>query len=388
MLPNVDINSSLMDDMHQEGDYISSSEKKASEIGAEMIPGQPDDGNTPEVNDALAVLEGHDAEVQVTHDDLTKVFDMRETATRILAQESISQGDAEEIQRVYGSLEDEVAPVATFTEVPTKVNLDTTKAWIADKLESHFAEARNRHLDYIGRTEEYAKRLLTSLAVSIPEVLDDIESLRVVALADLSKAGTSKNFLVYRARRNTNQGQPPELVDLRRQALYNQNFVDEFEPCDILADLPTSTDIIALRETYFSKAFSILAKKAGAGREELLALHNAYHGDGAEDQYVRSLSYIELLSLLSTGVIGEFITEAYAKLLPMAEEIGGQKASLLAAKLENTPEATEKLSQSALALSDYYELLLQLEKFRTAVYMFNYRAKVVLDAFRKVLDKA
>ena len=116
----------------------------------------------------------------------------------------------------------------------------------------------------------------------------------------------------------------------------------------------------------------------------LASLHREYHNLSDSDRTYYDLTYIDILSIYVSGRIESYITEAFAALNQLAEKIVEVVPKFIASE-DGSEDQEQRWSESALEVSDFYERLMQAEKLRMTVYMFNYRAKPILEGFGKAL---
>ena len=380
------LNDDAMVDLNEEADYLTDDEGKAASAGIVRV--ETEDGLDlkvpPEIDQAVSALSDYDVQIQTTKDDVTKIYELDDVANTVLAQETIGQADAEEIERVYGGLYENVASKEEYTTAPSSINLKETKEYIEEKRAMFEVEAIQRHKDYLQKTSEQAICLLQCLNEKVvPETMEMLEQLRRLSQDDLTKASVSKKFLIYTKEVKNDKGEvtrSPELIDLKKQRLYDSIKREEYEIPEWLMCLPEDDDIRKLREVFHSAQFRKLMSETNAYRDVLDSLHNDFHRTyGKEDRY--TLTYIELLMVFASGKIEEYLQKAFESLTLVANNA----KPVIEKMLDDTPKTREMLSECALAVSDFYEKLLTAEKFRMLAYMLCYRAEPILAGFRKAL---
>lgn len=380
------LNDAALDDLDQEADYLTQGEGEAASIGvARVVTDDELDVKVPkEVDEAVSALSDYDVQIQTTKDDVTKIHELSDVANTVLAQETISQADAEEVNRVYGGLYEEVASAKEYTQAPSSINLQQTKDFVKEKLEDVKQTAIQRHQEYMSKTFTHASCLLKCLKEDLlPELYEDMEVARRHALSDLAEASVSKKFVIYSTPRMNKEGevsQPPRLVDLKTLAMYDSVRREEYELPASLQSLPSDDDVHKLRDVFHGAVFRKLMKESDLYRDVLESLHRSYHefGDGRGDVYC--LTYIDLLGILSSGKIESYIKDAFNAL----EEVFVNAEAVINKTLADGA-SEEDLSESSLIVSDLYEKLLLAEKFRMTMAMFLYRAKPILEGFRAAL---
>ena len=384
---NKSLNDQAMDDLHEEADYLTEDEGKAASLGTVRVETEEAlDLKVPkEVDQAVSALSDYDVQIQTTKDDITKVYELEDVASTVLAQETIGQADAEEIERVYGGLYDNVASKQEYTAAPSSINLKETKNYVEERKALFESEAIQRHKDYLKNTSEQAYCLLQCLYESVyPETMDMLEQTRRVCIEDLSKASLSKNFLIYTKETRNDKGEVtrmPELIDLKTLRLYDSIKREEYTIPDTLQCLPDDDDVRKLREVFHSNQFRKLMTESSLYRDVLESLHRDFHNYSGSREECYDLTYVDLLTVFTSGKIEEYLQKAFEALADVAKSA----KPIIEEMLSDSQKTKEQLSECALATSDFYEKLLTAEKFRMMAYMLCYRAEPILAGFRKAL---
>lgn len=383
------LNTEAMDDIQGDADYLTTDEGKSAKDGTvRIIADDHLDVNVPkDIDEAVSALDGYDIQIQTTKDDIVKIRELDELSGIIMAQETISQSDAEEVERVYGGLYDNVAQAREYTQSPSSVNLKETKAYMATALKETTESAISRHREYLTKTYEHAMCLLTCLNEKlIQETLGEFDELREQSRKDIASAAVSTNFLVYTAPLTNDAGEetsPPRLVDLKKVRLYGELKEGYVIPSS-LACLPSNDDIRMLREVFHSDPIRRLMRESNLFQDVLESLHRDYHNTNSSNREFFDLSYLDLLLVFVSGKIEEYLTKAFKALNEVSEKMAEVVPVLIANEVTEVGKEVA-WSESALAVSDFYEKLMNAEKFRMATYMLMYRAKPILDGFRKAL---
>ena len=383
------LNDEALSELNDDADYLTDGNSKDTIKDTIVVAcdNKVDLDVPDDIDAAVSALDGYDVELQTSKDDVVKVTALDDLANTVLAQETISQADAEEVERVYGGLYENVASQKEFTQTPTSVNLKETQQYVEATLEATKTAAINRHKEYLVKTYDHATCLLKCLNEKLlPELLDELAKLREQSTADLAKASVSKNFLVYTKELKNDAGQvtsSPRLIDLKNSML----FCDIKEQYDIpasLRSLPSKDDIEMLREVFYGVVFKRLMSVSKITTDILASLHREYHSLSDGDRTYYDLTYIDILSIYVSGRIESYITEAFAALNQLAEKIVEVVPKFIASE-DGSEDQEQRWSESALEVSDFYERLMQAEKLCMTVYMFNYRAKPILEGFGKAL---
>lgn len=381
------LNDEAMDDLHEEADYLTQSEGEAASLGVVRVETEDAiDLKLPKnIDEAVSALSDYDVQIQTTKDKVTKVFELDDVASTVLAQETISQADAAEVERVYSGLYDAVAGPKEYTEAPSSINLKATQDYVAEKKIEALSNAFSDHKTYVEKTSKHVFCLLHCLNEEmLPMTLDEFDALRRKATDDLSKASVSNNFLVYTKECKNEAGEitkAPELIDLKNLRLYGSIEDRDYQIPESLNCLPDADDITKLREVYHGKAFRSLMMTSNIYRDVLEALHRDFHSDGSTERNFYDLTYLDLLTVFASGKIETFLTRTFEAL----NAVASQATPVIERVLSSDSMSKEELSETALAVSDFYEKLMSAEKFRSVAYMFCYRAKPILDGFRQAL---
>lgn len=86
--------------------------------------------NEAEVAAAISQLENYQTAIATNEDGVTKVRDMNEIVSSILASESVSRADAEQIRKAYPEDFDSEFHLNEFTEVPTRVGFESIRKFV------------------------------------------------------------------------------------------------------------------------------------------------------------------------------------------------------------------------------------------------------------------
>lgn len=377
------INEDILAELNKDSDFI----KPADDITGDAVSITDPDGvgTTPDVQEAIDAISAQDSEAEENKQAAVKVGELKDVADRIMATETISIVDAEEVQRVYGGLEESVAPVATYSEAPTKTNLVPTQRYVAKKLTEETDRTLVRHLNYVNATYGSSKKLLELLKGQMAELLAEFEEVRIRAAADLSKASLSQRFKAFTA--ESGEGGDKKLgplVDMKAVCLYSQDFNKDFIIDGNTLKLPTREETYSFREVYFSDAFKkLLRSSEKASRDPLVALHRAFHNDtGSGSPY--GVSYIDLLTLFSSGKVEYLLTLFVEEVERVSKIVDEEYEKLTKPDAEIVPWS-EEFRESTLLFSNFYEALLQLEKYRMVTKMFIYRSLPIIEGFGSVL---
>lgn len=86
--------------------------------------------NEAEIAAAISQLENYQTAIATNEDGVTKVRDMNEIVSSILASESVSRADAEQIRKAYPEDFDSEFHLNEFTEVPTRVGFESIRKFV------------------------------------------------------------------------------------------------------------------------------------------------------------------------------------------------------------------------------------------------------------------
>lgn len=378
----VSLNDEAVDDLHADGEYLTTAEGDMNNGGKALLVADPSMTDGGDLQEKISVLTGLDIEIQTTENDVDRVRDLETVAKTVLAQESISQSDAEQINRVVGGLFEKVAGPKEFTEVPTRANLIKVKEYVGAKVTEAKLDLLARHRKLTSSTFEAAVCLGEALTERLlPETIALYESLRQKAMADLEIASTTK-ALIYYKKRSPNSTEPPLLIDLRNAWVNPSNLNKDLENAD--PDLPQDSDVSAFYQIIQSSSFRRLIKSAEMAYIDLPSVlkHSIAQDTGAPSVYY---SYLELLGLFTQGQILSFLENAKIGMDKFFEDGKSFYAGVKEQIDGDLPLEVirEQLSQ----IGNFYALIIELEKYRTVAQVFAMRAENILEAYGKVIRK-
>lgn len=378
----VSLNDEAVDDLHADGEYLTTAEGDMNNGGKALLVADPSLTDGGDLQEKISVLTGLDIDIQTTENDVDRVRDLETVAKTVLAQESISQSDAEQINRVVGGLFEKVAGPKEFTEVPTRANLIKVKEYVGAKVTEAKLDLLARHRKLTSSTFEAAICLCEALTERLlPETIALYEELRQKSMADLEIASTTKSLMYYK-KRSPNNTEPPILVDLRNFGINTSAPGESLENGD--PDLPQNTEIRAFYEILQSSSFR---KLVNASTMTYVDLPSVLKYSIAQDSSAPTIyySYVELLGLFTQGQILAFLENAKIGMDKFFEDGKVFYAGVKEQIDGDLPLATirEQLSQ----ISNFYGLVIELEKYRSVAQTFAMRAENILEAYGKVIRK-
>lgn len=359
-------------------------------IGAD--PGAVND--TPEqVQAALDALLNANTQIATTEDNITKVADLKDVVSTVMAQESISQSDVEEIDRkVGGYLGDEVS-IKEFTEAPSRIGLEQTRQFAQRRLEDQVASTKQQFEAFVAATKDHAVTLLTSLQKSVPVTIEMLESAEYVAARDLPRHAKCNRFWAFHTNK---EGQPDgDAFDLRYGYIrsgYDEGLIGVPEEIQqvhamVFRAFNQAADFKPLREL-------LMAQSLNAANEPFRqVLNKVKHGTGSEEERVRASSFINALQVLASGGLSRFLS----LVLSRAAEAAGEVERML--QVANAPGAVLKeerddygayegaLANACREMSEYYLVLTKLAQYEQAARLFVNATVPLIDAFGRVLDR-
>lgn len=203
------LNDEAIDDLNAESDYLTHEEGKVASVG-DVTVNASDDGEGVEVknpDNITALIDQEDIKIKTVTDSVETYHTYGEVADTILAQESISQSDSQYVEQHMPGLYENVSVKQGFTEGPTRVNLDKTKAYVSGQLESQRQAAIQVYNTYIQKqSASVALQKNALLTKTLSEMLDELERLRNQAVDDLSVTSISKNLVSVEVSDSTTDG--------------------------------------------------------------------------------------------------------------------------------------------------------------------------------------
>ena len=151
---------------------------------------------TTDVDAVIAAMPNYDAKIVALVDGEAKVHDVSTLSAQLLTTESIGQGDAEEIAAMLPELQDEVAAVNEYSQVPTRTNLEATQRFVTRKLEE-LKTQRNADLRAFLETEFKAIMTLDLMTITA-ELIAELDRLQALSVQDLQVVTASKAFFAVK----------------------------------------------------------------------------------------------------------------------------------------------------------------------------------------------
>lgn len=192
------LNDEAIENLNAESDYLTNEEAKAV-IPSAISVDASDVGGGIEVKDPDTVIElidHEDIKIKTVTDNIEAYHTYGEVANTILAKESINQTDSQYVEQHMPGLYENVAMRQGFTEASTRVNLDKTKAYVSERVESQRQSALQIYNTYIQKqSASISLQKNTLLTKSIDAMLDELERLRRQAIEELSITSISKNLV-------------------------------------------------------------------------------------------------------------------------------------------------------------------------------------------------
>ena len=233
------------------------------------------------VDAAVAAMPNYDAKIVSMTDKVAKVYDVQKLATQLLATESISQSDAEEIVGVLPGLQDEVATVKEYSQVPTRTNLTATQNYVQSKEAELVNELDAELKDFL--KGEFTALISLRMADAVAPIAQSLTKLMELSREDLVAVGASKNFFGVKASGND------RTVDLRELPLRDMAVLSNYAA--LPSFIPHYIIVMGLNEISSSHIFG------------------AYHQLCCPEVQSPDWTYHRLLVFFSTGGHRELLEE-------------------------------------------------------------------------------
>lgn len=147
--------------------------------------------------DAMAKLPTMDVAFQVVSDGVTKVIDLKDVESEILAHESICQSQAENIHAVFENFVGVQVRLSEFTKSPTKTNLAYTKKFMKTRIAKEEASVVAKFQVLIDQPLEDGKNIISNLVANyLPTIYGDLFQLKTQALGLNEALKVNKNLVV------------------------------------------------------------------------------------------------------------------------------------------------------------------------------------------------
>jgi len=383
MSPDTPLNEAAIEDLEQEGEYLTTSEGSGEAEGRALLITDHSVLNGDDLQKAISTLDGYDIDIQTTQDEVTKVRSLESVAKLVLAQESIAQSDAEEIERVVGGLYENVAGRKEFTELPTRAHLLKVKEYVGEKVNEAKGSLIARHRKLTVSTFDSALCLCTALNDSLlPEIISYLEQLRSMALSDLEVASKTKRLLYY-AKRGNDSIQKLNLADLRQIIIRPMTFQESYVNAD--PELPNEK---ALSGFYQAASNASLRKLISLSQMVYIDLPTSLKDSAAgrvSDGNVTGFSYLSLLGFLAQGELLTFFDNARIGL----ESVMAQATSTYEnfKSLSDEAMTPDLIKDQLTEIGCFYSVILELEKYRNIAQDFAVQSEPILTAYSKVIRK-
>ena len=367
------LNADALDELDQEASFIKEPEIDDQIKDRAIVKVEPAEDDEAMVK-SMIVLQDYDTTLQTTEDGISRLHSLDEITDTVLSSETISQSTAEELNRVFESFSEVVAPSNEFTQVPTKTHLKASQNFVQSEYQKEQQEVLNTFIQFINTEAKEAQLLLNCIVDErYPQTAELLEQLNHEALLDLQRASQSRNFLLYNTRN--------ELVDFRVRMIHSGLDYSEFD--NIPEAFPKKAIIKGLFDSFNSVEFRDLYRSAQIfvhrQNEELL---KEYQKDS--DAFV-SFDYLSLLSCFAENRLGTYLQATNEEMLAIQEDIYPKLELILS---EGTVE--EKLSQIEELLPRVRAYLRGLTKYYrhlNSARWFCHYAQAYMNACRNVLDQ-
>lgn len=318
---------------------------------------------------SIEKLKEHLPRLVAIKESIQSALSMDSIAKTVLAMESISSSDAQDIQQAYPGLTDDVAQPGEFTEVPTRTNLDKVQRYVKSALDAAKDTLKITQHEYINETKDSAAGILAALStVFVPRLLGDLEMLKTEALNEMADKASVGGYLFY-----TNDDKP-RLLDLKRTAIRYMSSYGEVIDENIVAEGKRLGDIVA--QPFVQKALE-LSKFASYAADNGNLLHKTWHYQHPEEKELLC-TYIDLMMLLGSGRLIEFIDASLQSLQ--------KEGQVVQAELDVFEHSSLVLlgdsSKMAESLSDYHEKLLSMSLLTWSLLMMANSAKNLMTLFQ------
>lgn len=257
-------------------------------------------------SELVAQLDQYDVTLQTTEDGLTKLHDLEDIEKLVLSTETISQSLAQDVANALPSLEEEVAPVALYTNAPTKTNLAATQNFVKRETAALASSTAQQVAEFIaqdlGKFKVLNDEFINNTLPALTAVLDKV---RGEALTDLQTVPTSKAYLAYR--KDTDMRQV--LIDFRIAPLRSWPC-----PTQLLTSTPNGfpgLDVVNALDTILST--TVLSGFFARLDWAPVGIYNLATSRDVDADIVRH-SYLSLLQLFASNQVGLVLETLVQKL--------------------------------------------------------------------------
>lgn len=326
------LNQEAMDDLDQEAEYLTtetdnpeSKEDLVVKTDERIDPSLPQD-----VDVTVSRLEDYNTHIRTVEDGIEKTHDLQDVMDTVLANETIGQAGAVEIEDRVGGLAEAVAPVNEYTQAPSSVNYKETKNYVAQKLQSSYDLVSVKHKAYLEATLEQAKELHTKLLEEeIPSLLRELDGARAETSDEIEDTFDISEYLAY-----TKGEEPARLVNLATEPMTSTPMHELYQISEDYEHLVPEDD-----QLKYVKYID---------QEEVRQVLAKCYSFSDMDNSIRPDSYMKILELFNMGILSRYLTG-----IQMDLEENEPKVKQLE-QMKETSNNLESLENLVKLTKDYY----------------------------------
>jgi hypothetical protein len=362
------LNDEALGELQEDASYLTEPQDKSTPTdGALVIVTQ--DADEKYADAAVAALDNFDVTLQTTEEGVTRVHKLDEISNTILAAETIDQSDAEQIAQNLEGFEGNVGQTSEFTQVPTKTLLKPTQQYVQRVAVEEKDDLVGTFLTNVAQHTDSIQKLMEAVGTIHTGLVDDLDRLRVAAIVDQAKAGTSRAFLTYKDGR---------LTDLRSLNITRELANNKY---DTLVDfLPPKHVVVELHCCLNDSRFQSLHCEIEEGRGPILL---GFERSGTDR---REFSYLALLGLLASNRFSNYFEEAVVGITKLYTDLKADidKVQAEEMSISNKFELIERLAPD---LRSYVKKMSVLYGYQSVTKSLVGNVEILMNCYRKQLGK-
>lgn len=341
----MDLNQNAIDDLEPSfvhGEVVPDEDK------ALVIVGQDVDDNA---QDELLELKEMDTLIQTNIDEEKRFHDMESVIEQVIGRESVSQTDYLTLSKHFPKIEEEVGPVKTFTDEPSKTNFQKTVNFAQDEIAAAKTAVRMTNQTFLKERFNRLKAITSTLFEGFEDCVARYRLLSQRVNEEQNILTDYKRFII----RDTSSN---ELHDLR--ACYFTMLREPGKFFQTALHLPlfhTLTD----RDHGSYSSFCILVDKLNSFRS--FDLNELSIDFRRTERCSPGLTYLNLITFLSTDRLSSFMDMAVEYFVKTNALLGEHLAEMESEEQDNVEAMTfisRDIQQSVRAALDMAQILIAL----------------------------